>query len=277
MAAKHVKAEALSAFAAACLQASLHSIARKVRMIVLLAQMTEPDVAKTRREVGTQELGSCFIAQMPVGAHDALLKIGRVRPLSEHVLIMVRLKHQIVRRRNERAELPRHMPRVGDEAKGCLTVLYAITHIVTTVVRHVKRSDLKIIQSKRPILIYIMCKLRLQFRAYTEVAAYSLVDVLGGIDGKAVIVRQCAHTLDVVGMVVRDKDGIYSIQLQTCRLKTLFQSTNPDARVDQNAVTVGEKKVTIAVAPASQTYKSHHIGYICANIVLIPRNCSCYT
>jgi len=65
-------------------------------MIVLLAQMAEPDVPQPGRGVLGKQAGSLLVAQMSAVAADAILQELRILPHHEHIDIVVCLKHKIV-------------------------------------------------------------------------------------------------------------------------------------------------------------------------------------
>ena len=68
-------------------------LARKDRMVVLLAQVTKPNVTQLRCGILSKQPGGLLVVQMSLVAADALLQVLRVLAHHEHVDVVIRLEH----------------------------------------------------------------------------------------------------------------------------------------------------------------------------------------
>ena len=122
-------------------------------MIVLLAEMAEPDMAKDWCGIIGQCIGTVIIAEMTVRSQNAILQILRIRSLLKHLHAMVCLYHQIVGTTDKIVHLLGDMPHISNETEGYASTLYKIAHIISTVMRHPKRSHLKFPHIERYIFL----------------------------------------------------------------------------------------------------------------------------
>ena len=81
---------------------------------------------------------------MTVRSQNAILQILRIRSLLKHLYTMVCLYHQIVGTTDKIVHLLGDMPHISNETEGYASTLYKIAHIISTVMRHPKRSHLKL-------------------------------------------------------------------------------------------------------------------------------------
>ena len=154
----HIFLAGYDAFAA---QNLLHGFACQLRMVVLLAEMTEPDVMKFRCSIIGKRLATIVVAQMTVISQNAILQILGIMTLLEHLYTMVRLEHKIVGTADKVVHLFSNMPHIGDETEVYTTALHEIANIVGTVVGYTERSNLKLAQCESYFLLYHTSMVRL--------------------------------------------------------------------------------------------------------------------
>ena len=150
---QHFKLEVLADYDALAPQNLLHGFSCQLGMVVFLAEVAEPYVAKSRRGIIGQRMTTRHITQMAIGTQDAILEILRIMPLQEHLLAVVRLYHQIVGTAYEIVHLLGDVPHIGDKAERHPLALHKIAHIVGAVVRHTKRGYLKLAHFQRHTLL----------------------------------------------------------------------------------------------------------------------------
>ena len=150
-------------------------------MVVLLAEMTEPDVMKLRCSIIGKRLATIVVAQMTVISQNALLQILGIMTLLEHLYTMVRLEHKIVGTADKVVHLFGNMAHIGDETEVYTTALHEIANIVGTVVGYTERSNLKLAQCESYFLLYHTSMVRLYLLSNTIVALDALMYFTGRI------------------------------------------------------------------------------------------------
>ena len=118
----------------------IYRLASKNRMIIFLAQMTKPYMAKLRSCKLSQQIRSLFVAQVALIATDAVLQESRILAHAQHIHIMIRLQHQIIGQPHLFAYGIRNMPDIGYKTETHAICFYNITHTIAAVVRNIKRS-----------------------------------------------------------------------------------------------------------------------------------------
>jgi hypothetical protein len=71
---------------------------------------------------------------------------------------------------------------------------------------------------------------------HTEITVNTLVDGMGGKDGQLVIMAQAAHTLDMVGMIMRNQDAMHLVDVQSVVTKILLQRTDAYAGINNETI-----------------------------------------
>ena len=213
---------------------SLHGLPGKLRMVVLLAQMAEPYMAKLRRSIFGQQIGGLLIVQVPAVAADTLLEIRRVLPHQEHIDIVVRLQYQILCQANLLADSIGDMPDVGYETEPHTIRLNDIADTVAAVVRDIERRNAEVSNLQcRPFLDECLTIVR-HIDLQATVARNALVYELRSIYGLAIITGNTPYRLDVVGMVMRDEHCLHvMLQADIAVLEMLLQGTDADTRIKQ--------------------------------------------
>ena len=233
LASEHLHLEILPHHDAVASQNLLNGLASQLRMIVLLAEVAEPDVAQLVGGEMSKCLATGIIAEMSRRSQDAFLEILRIVALQEHLDAMVGLDDKIVGTTDEIVHLVGDVPHVGDEAEGDSLALHLIAHIVGAIVRNTKRSDRELTQGERYSLLYDSHHIRSDFLAHTVVALYSYMNFTGCIYWQMVVVTQTSHRLHVVGMVVGDKDMVNILKAHSVVVEVLLQTSQPYSYIYQ--------------------------------------------
>ena len=239
-------------------QDGLHRLASQLWMIVLLAEVTEPDVAQMFRHVLCKCFATVFIRQMPALAGNALLQIRRIRTALQHLQIVVGLDHQIIGIGNSLIALLGDTAGIGDNHETDISYPDLIAHILTGIMGNGEWLDDEItqiqLQSWHNGHLQIWCHLPRD----AVVRFDTHVHELGGIDGYLVVMTEGAHRLDVVSMIVSDQHMIHLIQVYAVVPALLLQCTDTHTYIYDECVSCGGKIVTVSTAPASERYKLQH-------------------
>ena len=89
LALKHFEHEVLACHDTIATQNLFYSLACQFWMIVLLAEMTQPDMTQSIGGIFCQRLTSRGIAKMTIRTKNAILEILGIWPLLKHLLIMI--------------------------------------------------------------------------------------------------------------------------------------------------------------------------------------------
>lgn len=182
---------------------------RPIRTVVLAAEVAQPKVTQTGREMLFKQGGCLVIGQMAVRSGNACLEISGIRAGLEHFFVIVGLEHQVICGRDVGEGFVGHMSQVGHEHQAPTFGFQAITYAVHAVVRQLEGFDVKAGQFKRLSGCERMCGVVQRLLPGTIIQGNSPVRARRGIDRDMQPLTQTRQTLDVVGMVVGDEDGMY--------------------------------------------------------------------
>lgn len=234
-------------------------LAGEFRVIIFLAQVAKPDVLQAGRDIFGQCLPAIDVAQVAVGALDALAQVFRIGTTGKHLRIVVGFKDEIVALSNERVHLVCDMTAVGDDGQHDAVVFYLIANAVRAVVRYGKGG-----YAERSYLNgLIFCQVALLFKrnllADAPVLVDSHVDLAGRIDGHPILLRQSAHAFDVVGMVVRNKNMVNAVQLKPIVVEVLLERARANSCIDEECVLAGAEIIAIAATSTTKGDKLQHV------------------
>ncbi len=214
-------------------QDAFHGFACQLGMVVLLTDVAQPYVLQYGCCIFGKKMSGFRVAQMPDATADAPFEECGIFACHEHVAIVVRLNDEMLGTRDGFVYLGCGMSDVGKQAEDGIVQLNDVAYIVRTVVGHFEGRDAHVAKFQRDILLHIAYVLCGKLARYAIVAVDALVNFLCGIDGLAVIVRQIAYRLYVVGMVVRDEYGIYLLEGNPIVAHVLLQRAHTDARINE--------------------------------------------
>ena len=100
--------------------------------------------------------------------------------------------------------------------------------------RHGKGGDAEISHFKRGVQFGVMFKLSRNLFGHKTIAVYAFMHTLRSIDRRAIGYRHRANGLDVVCVIVSDNDGSNLGNGEPIIAHIAFESTNPDAQINEN-------------------------------------------
>lgn len=184
-------------------------IANQLRVIVVLADVTEHQRRDAGIEIVFDKLGGDLVRQMAAAAHDALFNGPGVRPDAQHFQIVIRLEHQQI------GAAQMHTQRICDVAQvggdGNLDSLRSEceAHRIDGIVRDGETRNIEIADAKRAAGL----------KLFEHGSGLTPIDEARGaaadIDRKTAFgaIDQSGQPLGVVRMLVRDQDGGQSVNV----------------------------------------------------------------
>ena len=191
-------------------------------MIVFIAKMAEPNMAKSGRRIIDEGLSTLVVAQMSFGSADALLQMAGISTLRKLLGLIVGFQDKVLRLRNTLLDL------IGDVTTVC------------TIMGDGEGADSKLTYLLSFSFLQIEEIFLVDLSAHTPVAMYSTVYVRRGKDGNVAITTQRPYRLDMVGVVMGKDDMLDMVEFEAILVEMLFKRTNTHATVYHQTVCVGE-------------------------------------
>ncbi len=234
------------------LQVLLDGVVSYLGVVVLQRQVAEPDVSQPGMPVTLQERTTGVVALMTARTKDSLLEVSRVRAVEQHMLVMVRLNHKVVRRTDIRLHLVVHRTAVGHQHKTLIHIINAVPQTIGGVMLNVEGVDLHAKQI--PFLPSLeIPAARSELLADSIVAVYTLVDLGGGVNRNLHPLSQCTYRADMIRMIVRDQDTHDIGEIEIHLAQVLLNLPSRDACVYQHPSLTGTEIVTITATTARKT------------------------
>lgn len=209
-------------------------------MIVFIAKMAEPNMAKSGRRIFDQSLSTLVVAQMPFGSADALLQMARISTLGQFFGLIVGFQDKVLRLRNTLLDLIGDVTTVSNQAKAHTFAYDTITRAVSTIMRDGEGGDGKLTYLLSFSFLQIEEIFLVDLSAHTPVAMYTTVYVRRGKDGNVAITTQRPYRLDMVGVVMGKDDMLDMVEFDAILVEMLFKRTNTHATIYHQTVCVGE-------------------------------------
>ena len=221
-------------------QNGLYGKASQFGVIVFIAKMAEPNMAKSGRRIIDKGLSTLVIAQMPIRSADALLQMAGISTLRQFLRLIVGFQDKVLRLRNTLLDLIGDVTTVSDQAKAHTFAYDTITRAVSTIMGDGEGADGKLTYLLSFSFLQIEEIFLVNLSAHTPVAMDSSVYVRRGKDRNVAITTQRAYRLDMVGMVMGEDDMLDMVEFETILVEMLFKRTNAYATVYHQTVCVGE-------------------------------------
>ena len=119
-------------------QFQFDGLVRQFGVVVVFAEVAQPDVLQVGGHVVCQEIGGDFVAQVAVGTGYARFQMGRVVAHLQHFFVVVGLDDEVVGGADVVCHKGGNLAQVGDEAEHFAADADAIAYVVGAVVRHFK-------------------------------------------------------------------------------------------------------------------------------------------
>lgn len=258
LALEHLELEVLSGDDAIVAQYGLDGLTRQFGVVVLLAEVAQPDVADAGLDVLGDGDAAVTVAQVAGAALYAVLQVLRVRALQEHLDIVVGLDDEIVGTRDVGSHLGRDRARVGDDAEGDAAGLDLVADVLGGIVGHEEGRDAEGAQLQRLSGCDEALHVGRQLACDAIVAADAFVYVLGGIDRQVELVADASHRLDVVGVVVSDEHMMNGTQAEAKVSELLLEHAYSYSNIYQKPLCLSVEVIAITTAATAKGYEFQH-------------------
>ena len=216
--------------------------------------MAKPYVPQIRMPVTLQQFATYIIRLMSAGREDSLLEIGRIRTIEQHVLVVIRLNHQVISRSDILLHLIVHRPAIGHEYKALTIIIDAVTEAVSRVMLNTKSIDGH--SEQLPFLPFLeITTTGTQFLPYAIVTINTGMDLGGSVDRQFNPFTQRTYGADMIGMVVRNEHTHYILEIEVHLPQTLLNLTRRDTRINEYSPLTRTEVVTIATTTARKASK----------------------
>lgn len=216
--------------------------------------MAKPYVPQIRMPVTLQQFATHIIRLMSAGREDSLLEIGRIRTIEQHVLVVIRLNHQVISRSDILLHLIVHRPAIGHEYKALTIIIDAVTEAVSRVMLNTKSIDGH--SEQLPFLPFLeITTTGTQFLPYAIVTINTGMDLGGSVDRQFNPFTQRTYGADMIGMVVRNEHTHYILEIEVHLPQTLLNLTRRDTRINEYSTLTRTEVVTIATTTARKAPK----------------------
>ena len=237
----------------------LHRFLGQNRMIILLAQVAQPNFPQGRGRTLGDDLSAGRVGQMTVGAEYSLLQMLRISTSDQHFFVVVGLNHEIIRLADEVSYLLRDVADVRHEYEDDLAAHHLISHVVRAVVRHVEGCDGERTEQKGCSLLNHLNMPGLDLCFYTVILFDARMHLPRCIDVDVEVVAQASRRLNMVGMVVRDQQTVDIGQPKAVILEMFLQRAEPQAGVYEDSVCLGEQTIAITATATAERNKFQHV------------------
>ena len=134
-----------------------------------------------------------------------------------------------------------------------------IAYRLRSVVRHHEGRDAEVLSNPRLLPLLQVTDIAFQATRRAEIGSERLFQRTGQINRFVVALHESAETLDVVEVVVCDKDGLDGIYRQAVFSQPLLDGAVPDPYVDKEGSAVIAEIIAVAVASTRQAQELHHL------------------
>ena len=216
--------------------------------------MTKPYVPQIRMPVTLQQFTTHIIRLVSAGREDSLLEIGRIRTIEQHVLVVIRLNHQVISRSDILLHLIVHRPAIGHEYKALTIIIDAVTEAVSRVMLNTESIDGH--SEQLPFLPFLeITTTGTQFLPYAIVTINTGMDLGGSVYRQFNPFTQRTYGTNMIGMVVGNQHTHNILKIQVHLTQTLLNLTRRDTRINEYSPLTRTEVVTIAATTARKAPK----------------------
>ena len=216
--------------------------------------MAKPYVPQIRMPVTLQQFTTHIIRLVSAGREDSLLEIGRIRTIEQHVLVVIRLNHQVISRSDILLHLIVHRPAIGHEHKALTIIIDAVTEAVSRVMLNTESIDGH--SEQLPFLPFLeITTTGTQFLPYAIVTINTGMDLGGSVYRQFNPFTQRTYGTNMIGMVVGNQHTHNILKIQVHLTQTLLNLTRRDTRINEYSPLTRTEVVTIAATTARKAPK----------------------
>ncbi|CCY15274.1 unknown [Prevotella sp. CAG:755] len=184
--------------------------------------------------------------------------------------VVVRFDHEVIGAVDEIRHFVGDVAYVGHETECAFAAFDEVSIVVAAVMRDAERTDRHwadchgraFFEHDGMLLVYLSCD--------AVVLPYALMYKGSGVDGHVEFMAGHAGGLHVVGVVVRDEQGLDVRHGEAVVAEVFLDCADADTRIDQYAIAVGIEEVAVSTAPAAEADKFHHIFIFTAKVAKTP-------
>lgn len=216
--------------------------------------MAKPYVPQIRMPVTLQQFTTHIIRLVSAGREDSLLEIGRIRTIEQHVLVVIRLNHQVISRSDILLHLIVHRPAIGHEYKALTIIIDAVTEAVSRVMLNTESIDGH--SEQLPFLPFLeITTTGTQFLPYAIVTINTGMDLGGSVYRQFNPFTQRTYGTNMIGMVVGNQHTHNILKIQVHLTQTLLNLTRRDTRINEYSPLTRTEVITIAATTARKAPK----------------------
>lgn len=211
-------------------QSPFHDLQRQLRPVAFGRQMGQNHSGKTWVKQFNCEPSRCIVGKMPVTRGDAGPDGSGIGPLMEEPGIMVRFEDEEITSSQSVADLGRGPSKVGGYAQSDvrLRVGNGHGHWITGIVGGDERFHPQLAHGKR-----VACPIRQELLCSPEQGGTRLPCGLRDVDRRSMPTRKHSGTAGVVGMVMRDDNGVDLFGQQTQKTQSVLQGLSAETGVHE--------------------------------------------
>ena len=249
---EHLQLQVGAGHDAVAAQHTVDGLARQFGVVVLLAQVAQPDVLQLLAHVLGDGRAAVAVVQVSRAGEDAVLKELRIGSLLHHLDVVVGLDDEVAGSADELFHLVRHVPCIGDDADVGACGFDEVAYVVAAVVRHAEGRHAELANLQRLPLLQQPRHVGRQLLGDAVVAVDAPVHLAGGIDGHVVVCTERADALNVVGMVVGDEDVVHLLQADTVLATVLLEAPESYTYIDKQRISGCRQVIAISTAATAK-------------------------
>ena len=249
---EHLQLQVGTGHDAVAAQHTVDGLARQFGVVVLLAQVAQPDVLQLLAHVLGDGRAAVAVVQVSRAGEDAVLEELWIGSLLHHLDVVVGLDDEVACSADELFHLVRHVPCIGDDADVGACGFDEVAYVVAAVVRHTEGRHAELANLQRLPLLQQPRHVGRQLLGDAVVVVDALVHLAGGIDGHVVVCTERADALDVVGMVVGDEDVVHLLQADTVLATVLLEAPESYTYINKQRISGCRQVIAISTAATAK-------------------------
>lgn len=227
----------------------------QLRGIVLGTEMGGDDMLELAGIQLPQDMRRSVIVQMAEPAADAFFKRPGIRPVHQHIQIVVAFQHQCVAAAQHMLDMRRGDAGIGQHAQLARAIAQHVLHRLPGVMRDGKRLDVQVADGERGMAVYDM---QGEGRLPGQVALHHGEGAMRHPHRHPVFIGQLEHAAGMVIVLMRHQDAGQLFWSDGQAFQPHHRIAQAEAAVQQQACGVFLDQQPVAVAAAAYGRESHY-------------------
>lgn len=211
-------------------------------------------------EIVGQYFATSDIGLMATWREDALLEVGRIRTVEEHILVVIGFDYDVLGGTDIFGHFRGSGTAVGSDKAAFAHEINDIADTLGGVVRNIKGIDSHTAELERNAFFEVFAG-GAELEADAIVAVDTLMDELGGIDWEMNLLSEGAYGTDMVGMVVRNEHTHDLGEVQSHIAERTMDVARRDTRIDKDTSLKGTQIIAVAAATRCKA-SEYKIGFL---------------